>query len=79
MAFEDFRMGIAMLLDEIAKNPDDSHELQESLREKLMEMRAMGLPLPEDLVELEQYLEDDLETPPTRRRPPAPKTPGEEG
>lgn len=63
MAFEDFRVRIAMLLDEIAKNPDDSHQLQESLREKLMEMRALGLPLPEDLVDLEQYLEDDLESP----------------
>ncbi len=63
MAFEEFRMGIAMLLDEIAKNPDDSHQLQETLREKLMEMRALGLPLPEDLVDLEQYLEDNPEPP----------------
>lgn len=61
MAFEDFRMGLAMLLDEIAKNPDNKHELQESLREKLTEMRDLGLPLPEDLVELEDYLEDDLD------------------
>lgn len=61
MAFEDFRLGLAMLLDEIAKNPDNRHELQENLREKLTEMRALGLPLPEDLVELEEYLEDDLE------------------
>lgn len=61
MAFEDFRMGVAMLLDEIAKNPDNKHELQESLREKLTEMRDLGLPLPEDLVELEDYLEEDLD------------------
>ena len=75
MAFEDFRLGIAMLLDEIAKNPDDSHQLQESLREKLTEMRAMGLPLPEDLVDLEQYLEDDLETSSNRAEAdPAPET-----
>ena len=64
MAFEDFRMGIAMLLDEIAKNPDNKHELQESLREKLTEMRDLGLPLPEDLVELEDYLEEDLDEEP---------------
>lgn len=61
MAFEDFRMGISMLLDEIAKNPDNKHELQESLREKLTEMRDLGLPLPEDLVRFEDYLEDDLD------------------
>ena len=37
------------------------HEAQESLREKLAEMRALGLPLPEDLVNLEDYLEDEFE------------------
>ena len=69
MAFEDFRMGVAMLLDEIAENPHDVHELQESLREKLAEMQALGLPLPDDLVGLEEYLEEDLEATARRRRP----------
>ncbi|TPE53911.1 hypothetical protein [Amaricoccus solimangrovi] len=59
MAFENLRMGIAMLLDEIEKNPENRHELQESLREKLTEMRDLGLPLPEDLVRLEDYLEEE--------------------
>lgn len=61
MAFEEFRVQIAMLMDEIAKNPADAHEMQEALREKLAEMQALGMPLPEDLVELERYLEADLE------------------
>ena len=63
MALEQFRVQIAMIMDEIAKNPKDEHELQETLREKLSEMKAMGLPLPDDLVELETFLEDDLEPP----------------
>lgn len=67
MAFEDFRVALALLLDEIAKEPDNKHELQETLREKLTEMQAMGLPLPEDLVELEDYLEGDLEAGVPRR------------
>ena len=53
MAFEQFRAQLAMLMDEIAGNPHDAHELQESLREKLAEMQALGLPLPDDLVGLE--------------------------
>lgn len=61
MAFEQFKVQLAMLLDEIAKNPADAHEMQETLRERLAEMRAMGLPLPDDLVGLETYLENDLE------------------
>jgi hypothetical protein len=68
MAFELFRVQVASLLDEIARNPSDAHELQESLREKLAEMEAMGLPLPEDLVGLEEYLENDLDSAARRRR-----------
>lgn len=64
MAFEEFRVQIAMLMDEIARNPADAHELQVTLRERLLEMQALGLPLPEDLVDLEEYLEQDLEEPP---------------
>ncbi|MDQ2629811.1 MAG: hypothetical protein M3Y75_02390 [Actinomycetota bacterium] len=70
MAFEEFRLQIAMLMDEIAKNPADAHELQESLREKIAEMQALGLPVPDDLAGLEEYLEDDLE-----RGAPAEETP----
>jgi hypothetical protein len=62
MAFEEFRVQLAMLMDEIAKNPEDAHALQETLREKLAEMQALGLPLPDDLVGLEEYLEEDLES-----------------
>lgn len=63
MAFEEFRTRLAMLLDEIAGNPHDAHELQESLREKLAEMQALGLPIPDDLAGLEAYLEEDLARP----------------
>ena len=63
MAFEQFRAGIAMLLDEIAANPPNAHELQERIREKLAEMQGLGLPLPADLVGLEAYLEEDLDQP----------------
>ena len=68
MAFEQFRVQLAMLLDEIARNPADAHEMQETLREKLAEMQAMGLPPPEDLVGLEAYLEADLDRAAARGR-----------
>ena len=68
MAFEEFRLQLAMLMDEIARNPSDAHELQESLREKLAEMQALGLPVPDDLAGLEEYLEDDLEAAAKARR-----------
>ena len=34
MAFEQFRVQLAMLLDEIAKNPSDAHEMHPELFER---------------------------------------------
>ncbi len=56
--FETMKASIAALMDEIAERPADLHILQEKLREKISEMRAMGLPVPEDIERLEKALED---------------------
>ncbi|TPK96769.1 MULTISPECIES: hypothetical protein [unclassified Mesorhizobium] len=61
MALESLKAQISLLLEEMVNQPKDEHEIQEQLREKLREMRAMGLPLPADLVELEKRLDDDLD------------------
>ncbi|AZO60416.1 MAG: hypothetical protein EOQ55_29045 [Mesorhizobium sp.] len=61
MALESFKAQISLLLEEMVNQPEDDHEIQELLREKLREMRAMGLPLPADLVALEKQLDDDLD------------------
>lgn len=61
MPLEEFRIQIAMLMDAITNQPEDMHEAQESLREKLMEMQSLGLPLPADLVDLEKYLKNDFD------------------
>ena len=75
MAFEQFRVQLAMLLDEIAKNPSDAHEMQETLRERLAEMQAMGLPLPED-PRRARGLSRGRPRPPRRPRPQAsPRSP----
>ncbi|MGX8011036.1 hypothetical protein ACVDG8_019780 [Mesorhizobium sp. ORM8.1] len=61
MALESFKAQISLLLEEMVNQPADEHEIQEQLREKLRELRAMGLPLPDDLVALEKRLDDDLD------------------
>ncbi len=58
MAFEALKAQVYMILDEISARPADRHILQENLREKLAELSALGLPLPEDLVRLEAELKD---------------------
>jgi len=60
MSFESQRVAIHMLMEQIVEQPEDMHEIQESVREKLSELRALGLPLPDDLVALETQLEKDL-------------------
>jgi len=57
MVLESFKAQISLLLEEMV----NEHEIQEQLREKLRELRAMGLPLPDDLVALEKRLDDDLD------------------
>ena len=57
MAFEQLKMAITMLMDEIAKRPEDAHVLQEQLREKISEMKTLGLPVPDDILALELALE----------------------
>ncbi len=60
MAFEDLKARFMLLFTEMENQPEDMHELHDMLHEKLNEMRAMGMPLPEDLVELEQKLEQEF-------------------
>lgn len=57
MALEEIKARISLLLQEMVNQPEDEHEIQEQLRERFSELRALGLPLPADLVELERQLE----------------------
>ncbi len=63
MPFESLKVRIRMLLEEATHQPEDLHELQETIREELAELRASGLPLPQDLVDLELELEKRLNLP----------------
>ena len=62
MAFEELKAQIGMLLGGLEDQPEDKHELYELIREKLAQMRAMGMPLPDDLVELETELEKEFQS-----------------
>lgn len=57
MAFEDLQAELSLLLNQMENQPEDKHELYVLIREKLNEMRAFGMPVPEDLVRLERELE----------------------
>ena len=60
MAFEDIKAQIIDLLEKMTNQPHDLAELEEMVRERLNELRAEGLPLPDDLVALEEKLDAEL-------------------
>jgi predicted nucleic acid-binding Zn-ribbon protein len=60
MAFDDIRAKIIDLLEKMTNQPHDMHELEEMVRERLNELRAEGMPLPDDLVELEKKLDAEF-------------------
>src|SRR3989337_988966 len=60
MAFEDLKAEIALLLNQMENQPEDRHELYLQIREKLNEMLAFGMPLPDDLVRLRKELEAEV-------------------
>lgn len=63
MAFEEIKAEIGLLLARMQNKPEDARELYLQLTEKLNELKAYGMPLPEDLKELEAALAADLDGP----------------
>ena len=57
MAFEQLKAEIAMLVQQMEDEPEDIHELHARIRSKLAEIKAMGMPLPDDLIVLERRLD----------------------
>ena len=57
MAFDDLEAELALLINQMENQPEDVHELYIRIFEKLNEFKALGLPLPDDLVRVEKELE----------------------
>lgn len=57
MAFEALQSELGLLMRRMQNEPEDRHELYLVIRQKLNEMKAYGMPLPDDLVRFEQQLE----------------------
>ncbi|MCC7253359.1 hypothetical protein [Hyphomicrobium sp.] len=61
MAFEDVKAEIGLLLSRMQNEPEDAHELYLQLLEKLNELKAYGLPIPDDLKNLEAALSAEFD------------------
>jgi hypothetical protein len=60
MAFEAIAAEIGVLLTKMQNEPEDRHELYLQLKEKLNELEAFGMPVPEDLQRLVAALEAEF-------------------
>jgi len=64
MAFEDKEAELGFLLGKLQAAPQDApqdaHELYQQIRQKLAELRAYGMPAPDDLVQFERDLEAEF-------------------
>jgi hypothetical protein len=60
MAFESTRAELDRLFAALQDVPQDDHELYLQIMQKLNELKAYGMPLPDDLVALEQRLEREF-------------------
>lgn len=64
MAFEDVKAEIGLLLTRMQNEPEDRHELYLQLTERLNELKAYGMPVPEDLQKLEEALSAEFSSRP---------------
>ncbi len=64
MAFEDVEAELGLLLTQLEneQRPEDRHELYLVIMRRLNELRAYGMPLPQDLVQFEQELQSEFES-----------------
>ena len=56
-----FEAALALLIEEMEGEQGDSHEIYLRLRQMLSSMRAMGMPLPDDLVRMEREMSAEFE------------------
>ena len=57
MAFDDLEAELALLINQMDTPPQNPHDFYLRIMEKLNEFKALGLPLPGDLVRVERELE----------------------
>jgi hypothetical protein len=60
MSFENKEAELGVLFTRMQNEPEDWGELYQQLRFKLTELKAYGMPLPQDLVDFEHDLEADF-------------------
>ncbi|MEO0912055.1 MAG: hypothetical protein AAFY59_03575 [Pseudomonadota bacterium] len=56
MSFEALKASVSLLLEQMVNQPEDAHQIEEAIREKIAEYHALGLPVPEEFAAFEADL-----------------------
>jgi hypothetical protein len=64
MDAQELQAALNLLVEQMEDESADGHEVFMRLTELLNRMRALGLPLPEDLVEMEAEMAQEFAVPP---------------
>ena len=62
MTFDDIKAEIAVLMSRLGEAPHDRHETEILLHEQLARLKAFGMPLPQDLVDLDAMLQEQFQS-----------------
>lgn len=57
MEEKEFEISLQLALEQMESQPEDVHEAEFKVKQLLDEMRATGMPVPDDLKELVEYLD----------------------
>ncbi len=60
MAFDDIQAELGLLVTRMQNEPDERHEPHLQIVQKLNELKAYGMPLPQNLVQFEPHLEAEF-------------------
>lgn len=59
---QELEAAVSLLIEDMEGEQGDAHEIYMRLRQILSSMRAMGMPLPDDLVRMEQEMSAEFES-----------------
>jgi len=61
MSDRELEAAVSLLIDEMEGDMGDRHEIWQRLQTILQQLRATGMPVPDDLVRMEQELEAEFD------------------
>jgi hypothetical protein len=60
MRIDEIEAEVSLLINQMTGQPHDRHEIYLQLKQKMSELRAFGMPIPQDFIDFEKALEREF-------------------